>query len=391
MKEMMAEPSPPLIPEHVQALLQPLSPQEPAGAAMRFDPLFTAIRLEREEDDPTLPMRQWERPLKVADWPSIERRCEEFLKTRSKDLQIAAWTLEAWFRQREINGLFDGLTLVSGLIERYWDHVHPIIDEDGDSDARVAAFEWLNEEVPVWLRTRVVLGRFPGHQPAVFTVADWVALSAPEVPKEVPVSDRKRNKGPVVEVLPPVTREMVLDDVRAGSWQRVVSQLQDCRRSLHQAQHIDRVLKDRLDVQAPSLAKMTRELETLERSLKQVLESAELPHLQTPRPIIQEPAVAETTPQTPDVTPVVIEPPDLPAGGGHTRGSWSTRAEAYSTLEAIADFLARTEPHSPTPYLIRRAVNWGKMSLPELMAEIQREEGDLNKLVNLLNVGYRDE
>ena len=80
-----------------------------------------------------------------------------------------------------------------------------------------------------------------------------------------------------------------------------------------------------------------------------------------------------------------VSPPTV-----HTR-SWSTREQAYATLEAVADFLARTEPHSPTPYLIRRAVNWGRMSLPELMAEIQREEGDLNKLVGLLNAGYRED
>lgn len=65
---------------------------------------------------------------------------------------------------------------------------------------------------------------------------------------------------------------------------------------------------------------------------------------------------------------------------------WQTREQAYMALESIADFLHKTEPHSPTPYLIKRAVNWGRMPLPELMAEVIREEGDLNKLVNLLGL-----
>lgn len=65
---------------------------------------------------------------------------------------------------------------------------------------------------------------------------------------------------------------------------------------------------------------------------------------------------------------------------------WTNRDEAYAALEAIADYLSRVEPHSPTPYLLRRAVNWGRMPLPELMAEIVREEGDLNRLGNILGL-----
>jgi type VI secretion system protein ImpA len=65
---------------------------------------------------------------------------------------------------------------------------------------------------------------------------------------------------------------------------------------------------------------------------------------------------------------------------------WRNRDEAYAALDRIANFLLRAEPHSPTPYLIRRAVKWGKLTLPQLMAEIMREEGDLNKIMDILGV-----
>ena len=65
---------------------------------------------------------------------------------------------------------------------------------------------------------------------------------------------------------------------------------------------------------------------------------------------------------------------------------WRNRAEAYATLEALADYLSQVEPHSPSPLLIRRAVNWGRMSLPEVIAEIIREEGDVNRLLNVLGI-----
>ena len=63
-----------------------------------------------------------------------------------------------------------------------------------------------------------------------------------------------------------------------------------------------------------------------------------------------------------------------------------SREEAYQALEALADYLGQIEPHSPTPYLIRRAVSWGRMPLPELMQEILREEGDLNRMTTLLGL-----
>jgi type VI secretion system protein ImpA len=91
-------------------LLQPLSEAEPCGPAMRHDAVFTEIRLAREEDDPSLPMGQWERPLKKADWQLIDRLCQETLSTRTKDLQLAAWLTEAWTRL----GGFGGLAVHAG-------------------------------------------------------------------------------------------------------------------------------------------------------------------------------------------------------------------------------------------------------------------------------------
>jgi len=72
--------------------------------------------------------------------------------------------------------------------------------------------------------------------------------------------------------------------------------------------------------------------------------------------------------------------PNLPVG------TIRSRADAYKQLEIIANYLQSIEPHSPTPYLVRRAVTWGRMPLPELMQEVLREEGDLNRLFTVLGL-----
>jgi len=63
-----------------------------------------------------------------------------------------------------------------------------------------------------------------------------------------------------------------------------------------------------------------------------------------------------------------------------------SRAEAYRRLSEAADYLLRTEPHSPTPYLVKRAVSWGGMTLTELLQEIVRDNTDLLEIYALLGV-----
>ena len=50
-------------------------------------------------------------------------------------------------------------------------------------------------------------------------------------------------------------------------------------------------------------------------------------------------------------------------------GPITSRAQAYKMLDAAADYLLRAEPHSPAPYLVKRAVTWGRMPLQDLLKE----------------------
>ncbi|HEV3049255.1 MAG TPA: hypothetical protein VGX50_03060, partial [Longimicrobium sp.] len=63
-----------------------------------------------------------------------------------------------------------------------------------------------------------------------------------------------------------------------------------------------------------------------------------------------------------------------------------SRDEAYALLEAAAGYLGRTEPHSPTPWLVRRAVAWGGMELVELLETLIDEGYDLKSLRLLLGL-----
>jgi predicted component of type VI protein secretion system len=51
----------------------------------------------------------------------------------------------------------------------------------------------------------------------------------------------------------------------------------------------------------------------------------------------------------------------------------TTRQEVYDQLAAAAELLMQIEPHSPIPYLIRRAVQLGKLPFPQLIRELVRD------------------
>ena len=58
-------------------------------------------------------------------------------------------------------------------------------------------------------------------------------------------------------------------------------------------------------------------------------------------------------------------------------------------LTQVAQYLRRTEPHSPISYAVEQCVRWGSMSLPELLREILADEGARSQLFQ--RVGIRDE
>lgn len=365
----------------VAALLAPLSAELPCGLPIRHDAVFTEIRLLREEDDPSLPMGQWERPLKRADWVRIEQLCSTVLATRAKDLQLAAWLAEAWTRQRGLAGLVDGLWLIDTLLRQYWPTLHPLVGDAGDSEARLAPLEWLNRSLSVCVRLHAVLFVLDGERTTPVTLALWERLALQEM---APADAGSGGAAPALSGAAPVTRA----DMHAASarlrpvLEQTAAAADAC---LERLRAIAAVLHVHLADEAPNLGQLTGTLEAVARMVSQIgpvgqerqgeaEQSARYGNVEPDAcPMAQ---ACASAPAAPLIAPAVAIPD----------GRWRNRREAYATLEALADYLGEVEPHSPTPFLIRRAANWGRMTLPEVIAEIIREEGDASRVFQVLGI-----
>lgn len=268
----------------LELLLQPVSEDYPSGPPIRFDPIFTEIRLAREEDDPTLPMGVWERPLKRADWALIEARCKFTLSSHAKDLQIAAWLAESWCRQHGMEGLLRGLLLVHGLLARYWETVHPQVDEDGDAERRAAPLEWMNLSLASTIRTRMpLLGRATGWLGQLHLV-DWERMARDGREPAKPGRPPAREDG---EPLP--TRADVVDHARADPDGDVDRGLALARGGIAVVEAIERLTLARLGSDAPSMSKLRDTLRAVERVWLDIAPERELARPQDAVPM-SEPA-----------------------------------------------------------------------------------------------------
>jgi type VI secretion system protein ImpA len=254
------------------------------------------------------------------------------------------------------------------LLREFWSPLHPVIDDDGDCDARVAPLEWLNESLSMTLRVHVPMLNLAGLKPPKLTFAEWERMTVKELSGQVHSHEKAKAGDPVED---PLTRDDVMAyaltylskdiDTKIGFIQNCILCL-DSLLSFVDAQ---------LGRDSPNLSKLKGTLDAIERVLTQLLPEKKVEVMMVEIPQASEPEQAK------------VDNVTAPAVSLH---GWKNRQEAYVTLSAIADYLSLVEPHSPTPYLLRRAVNWGRMPLPELMAEIIREEGDLNRLMNVLGL-----
>lgn len=363
----------PLGPMLHAALLAPISPDQPSGVSLRYDPLYREVETARRFDDVNLPQGIWEQTLKRAEWPLAERLCSEALATRSKDMQLAAWLAEAWVYLRGMEGLTDGAHLLCGLVEQFWEDVHPQM-EDGDIEFRQAPCEWFARNLHVaLLSVPLAVGRSAAG--LVWTLGEWEKVLRNELhAAQAAKGMRGRDKG----APPPeqITRSHFVAAAAAtpaGFYQCLQADIEDAEVGVAR---LGETLRARLGVAAPDFGAIAERLHLCCSALQ------ELGRIQ------QWQNDGQSEADMADIIDLAdIEACEAQSHG--TRGAIRSREDAYRMLDEAADYLLRTEPHSPAPYLVKRAVGWGKMPLAELLQELLDSESDLKQIYRLLGTAGR--
>lgn len=347
-------------------LLAPVAPDNPCGESLRYEGTYDRIRDARREDDARLNQGIYQSEPKRADWGVVESLCLEAL-TRSKDLQIAAWLLEAWLHRYSFAGAREGLRLMWALCAEFWDDLHPRADGD-DFGARVAPIDWVNEKLSLKLKQLPVTAPQSADVLA-YSYADWEsACDLDHISKKDPKGAAAAEARGRVSLSKFSTSLMLTDAQHLAVLYEDVSDAADA------AGQLERLLDVRCGRQAPSLHGFREALFAVRQMTAEVLQA---------RPDAEEYAAPEE-----DEMPYAADPDDDENEGGRlwVSAPIRSRAEAYRRLAEAADYLLRTEPHSPTPYLVMRAVEWGGMSLQEVLQQIVRNDGEMQEINRLLRL-----
>lgn len=363
----------------IEPLLEPIPGQDPCGVSVRYEGCYDEIQEARRADDMSLPRDIWQKNMKVADWRVVERVCVDALTSKSKDLQLAAWLLESRTVRCGFSGAEDGMRLLLRLCERYWESAFPKLDED-DPDYRAAPFNWINEKLTDRLRLVPLIDDHEDFVPirwADIKRLRWLDTAGGDSDSEA--GAEKQALREAIANAPPQEARQSLDAIVAAA--QVTRELEG-------------LLDDQMGKDAPSLVQFRGALDEMAIWLGTWLhENAPPPEEEAAEPVE---ASDDNTASDGEEDNGLVEEQEGEASKSSLQGKnmsetvpkgpIRSREDAYSRLIEIADYLADVEPHSPTPYLIRRAVAWGGRNLGQLLQEFARDGLDLDALFALLGM-----
>ncbi len=339
----------------LERIAAPLPGDSPCGRNLRLvpgDTTFASLDEMRREADPEL---DFAGKGKNADWKNLAMTANAALVEKSKDLQLAAYLTEGLARTEGFPGLHQGLQAIRRLLENFWDGLHPGY-EDGEIIPAIRA-KWLSwigsssdfrgsvKRIPITAGVGAVRRSWLDYEES--RRVDEASVHAdPSGYNELVQSGRINGeewRGALGATDPAALRE-TLDSVRS------------CGGEL---ESLSKVCDEKFGGEAPSLLPLADLLQECGDHLARYLDA-------------NAPAEAEAA-----------AGPGAPAGParGGASGPVGTRDDAYRRLREVADYLRRTEPHSPVSYLIDRAVRWGQLPFQDLLRDVLKHNDDARTTV----------
>jgi type VI secretion-associated protein, ImpA family len=318
----------------VDALLAPVSEASACGEDLEYDADFMALeqaargKAEQQFGDTVVAGEE-------PDWPDVVERAVRLLG-RTKDLRVATYLARGLARTAGPAGLGQGLKLLHGLCETYWDELHPQLDPEDNFDPVMR----MNAVAPLAhpeaglkeLRDAVFL-RSRGGSYAVKHVEYALSLIEPPAGQSVPSE---------AELLAAMRDASASD---AGFAEGI-------REALRQANALQDWLNEKVgSAQAVDLRPLRTILNAVVKLVDQVAAEAGE-------------AVAGAEGEA--VDGAASEAPVCAVVVGELR----SREDVVRSLDRMIEFLERTEPTNPVPLLLRRAQRLMAMSFLEIIEDM---------------------
>jgi type VI secretion system protein ImpA len=322
-----------------------------------------ARRIERRADDGDSSEGGWAAARSV--WVDVRDGGLDILRNRSRDLDIAAMTIEALARTDGFIGLAAGFAMTRVMVELSWSDLFPIPDpEDGPADDQAVV-----EERTLPLQRLVGIESEGLLMPAIL----HIPLTQSRSDEQYALCHWRSSRDLVHEE----SEEKLKLAVERGA----VSPAQfEQAVATTPLPHLKEVYLE--------LCQAAEQWELLSNAVSTASSGTAVLPAGPIRDVFEECDAAIRT-----FAPGAIPPPEQPdadsgdaatddaggdgAGGGGRPGAPTGRAEAFSQLESIADFFERHDPHSLIGAQIRNVVRLGRLPREAYYRELLRDEAAL--------------
>lgn len=322
----------------LETLLAPVSDDDPVGPDLDSDPEMVEIRNAFEtgfaDDDEDAP---------AVNWGSIVERCEALLG-RSKDIWIAVYMMRAAAKADRLDSVLTGAQVLVGLVEQYWESVHPQLEEWG-INARITPVaslgtikEFVNPLKRITLLAHPRLGRYSGADFARFEQS----------------GDGESDFGMF---------KAALNDVDQSELRAAMAAFETLEDALKQ---VDRTFMFNADGDGPNLQNTYQALGEIRSSLA--------------FHVGDDIARADDGESAGGDGGDYADEPQA-GGGGRLTGRVDSRDDVIRALDAIADYYRRKEPSSPVPVVLQRAREWVALDFLSILKDIAPNSMDDAKRV----------
>ncbi len=117
----------------IDALSRPVDDSDPAGQDLEYSGVAELDRLAAGTPGTIDPKTQELVGAEEPNWRKVAEMATELLG-KTKDLRVAAWLTRAELATRGLVGLADGLKLIATLVEDFWETLYPMLDRDEGDD-----------------------------------------------------------------------------------------------------------------------------------------------------------------------------------------------------------------------------------------------------------------
>ena len=362
-----------------EPLLAPISEEEICGSDLSFSNEFHEIKKAKTQDDPLLDLGEWVSEPKQADWNFVATKSTDLLIHQTKDIRLLTWLSEAWSHLYGFEGIAKSLELAHQMLEQYWLHIHPEIEDD-DLDQRLGLLQGLTTQLPSLIKQVPLINSQP-----FYSLFDYEKFLYQQ-------NNRLKNNEETSSGHDSSELEQFDQALFNTSKSFQYQNYQSFTEILSHWDTLKQVLDQLMELDAPSFANIDSQLDGVHKTLRKIYKADAFDAGQSTTNVGVDSSITASNESAQQVvtmsqTPVQNTQSFQPQPQSHLQN----RDQAMRVLQDIADYFQANEPHSPVSYMLQKTIKWSQMPLHEWLAQVIKNDNPLESVQELLGVKNNNE